>query len=185
VSRAAVFLDRDGTIIRDAHYIREPSQVELLVGVPVALRKFLHKDLALVVVTNQSGIARGFLKEADYFAVRDRLDLILAAEQVKLTATYHCPHHPEETGPCECRKPGRLLYRRAIEEHDLDIATSWGIGDRWRDIAPVIGLGGRGILVPTKDTPDSDVAEAISAGTVVRDFSEAAAIVLAAQNKRA
>jgi D-glycero-D-manno-heptose 1,7-bisphosphate phosphatase len=181
MSRAAVFLDRDGTIIRDAHYIRDPRNVELLVGVPDALRRFIAQNLALIVVTNQSGIARGFLKEADYFAVRDRLDVMLAEERVKLTATYHCPHHPEETGPCECRKPGRLLYRRAIEEHDLDIAKSWGIGDRWRDIAPVIGLGGRGILVPTKETPDSDIAEAISAGTVVRNFGEAAAIVLGAQ----
>jgi len=181
MSRAAVFLDRDGTIIRDAHYIRDPRNVELLAGVPDALRDFIAKDLALIVITNQSGIARGFLKESDYFAVRDHLDLLLAKEQVQLTATYHCPHHPEETGPCECRKPGRLLYRRAIEEHELDIAKSWGIGDRWRDIAPVIGLGGRGILVPTRETPDSDVAEAISAGTVVRNFAEAAAIVLGAQ----
>jgi D-glycero-D-manno-heptose 1,7-bisphosphate phosphatase len=181
MSTPAVFLDRDGTIIRDAHYIRDPRQVELLVGVPTALRKFEAAKLATIVVTNQSGIARGFLKEADYFAVRDELDRQLAAEKIHLTATYHCPHHPEETGPCECRKPGRLLYRRAIEEHDLDITKSWGIGDRWRDIAPVIGLGGRGILVPTKETPDSDIAEAISAGTVVRDFTEAAAIVLASQ----
>jgi D,D-heptose 1,7-bisphosphate phosphatase len=178
MSRPAVFLDRDGTIIRDAHYIRDPRHVELLSGVAGALRK-LSRDFALVVVTNQSGIARGFLTEADYFAVRDRLDVLLAAEKVKLTATYHCPHHPEETGPCECRKPGRLLYRRAIEEHDIDIKKSWAIGDRWRDIAPIIGLGGRGILVPTAETPDSDVAESISAGTVVRDFIEAAAMVLA------
>lgn len=156
--RPAAFLDRDGTLIHDAHYLRDPALVRLLDGVPAALRQLADAGYALIVVTNQSGIARGLLSEADYEAVRARLDALLAAEGVTLTDSLHCPHEPSVSGPCECRKPGTLLYRRAAEAHAIDVAHSVFIGDRWRDVAPAVSLGGRGYLVPSDNTPADDIA---------------------------
>ena len=176
--RPAIFLDRDGTIIREAHYIKDPRQVELLPGVPEGLQRLHEAGYVLVVITNQSGIGRGFFKERHYQAVRERLDALLAKEGVVLAASYHCPHHPEVDGPCECRKPGSLLYQRAIEDHGIDPATSVAIGDRWRDLAPAIALGARGILVPIKNTPDADVAEALAGAVIAKDFAHAVSLVL-------
>lgn len=180
VQRRAVFLDRDGTLIRDAHYIKEPSQVELLPGIPEGLQALRDGGFALVVITNQSGIGRGFYTEVEYAAVRDRLAALLASHGVQLDASYHCPHHPEADGPCECRKPGSLLYRRAVDEHGLDAVRSFAIGDRWRDISPLRGMGGLGILVPNENTPDKDIAEALTGAVIVKDFTQAVALVLGA-----
>lgn len=154
----AAFLDRDGTLIHDAHYLRDPALVQLIDGVPSALRRLADAGFALIVVTNQSGIARGLLTESDYEAVRARLDALLAADGITLTASLHCPHEPSVSGPCECRKPGTLLYRRAAAAHTVDFARSVFIGDRWRDVAPARALGGRGFLVPSTDTPAEDLA---------------------------
>jgi len=155
-ARPALFCDRDGTLIRDARYLRDPEQVELLPGVVGMLRAFATADWALVVVTNQSGIARGLLDEARYEATRARLDALLAAHGIALDASYHCPHHPDITGPCRCRKPGTLLHERARDALGLDVAASVCIGDRWHDIAPALALGGRGILVPGAETPPEE-----------------------------
>ena len=176
----AVFLDRDGTLIRDAHYIKDPRQVELLPGVPEGLQRLRDAGFALIVISNQSGIGRGFLTEADYAAVRDRLAALLVPYGLQLTASYHCPHHPEADGPCECRKPGALLFRRAAEEQTLDPLRSFAIGDRWRDIVPLRALGGLGILIPNENTPDADVAEALTGAVIVKDFTQAISLVLGA-----
>ncbi len=178
-TRRAAFLDRDGTLIRDAHYLRDPAKVELLEDVVPALKALRDADYALIVITNQSGIARGLVTEAEYEAVRARLDALLAAEGVALTATYHCPHEPERSGPCECRKPGTLLHRRAAAAHEVDLARSVYIGDRFRDVAPALALGGRGILVPSVDTPADEIARAEREAQVLPTFGAAVALVLA------
>jgi len=180
--RRAAFLDRDGTLIRDANFMRDPSDVVLLPGVPDALARLAKAGYALVVVTNQSGIARGLLTERDYDAVRQRLDELLAERGLALTASYHCPHHPDITGPCECRKPGTLLHRRAADEHGLDLARSVFLGDRWRDVAPTIAFGGQGILIPTADSPEAEIAQAKSEATVARDIEHAVALVVGAHD---
>lgn len=159
-TRPALLVDRDGTIIRDAHYLRDPEKVELLPGAVAALARFQAAGWALVVVTNQSGIARGLLSETDYERVRGALDALLRAEGVTLDATFHCPHHPDVTGPCSCRKPGTLLYERARDALGLDLASSVFVGDRWRDVAPARAFRGRGILVPSVDTPSDERARA-------------------------
>ncbi|MEX2182788.1 MAG: HAD family hydrolase [Gemmatimonadaceae bacterium] len=175
--RPAVFLDRDGTLVRDAHFLSDPAKVELLAGVGTALRRFRGAGFELVVVTNQSGIARGLMTESDYEAVRRRLDVLLAEKEIQLTATYHCPHHPDVSGDCECRKPGTALHRRAAEEHDLDLARSVFVGDRWRDVAPAIALGGRRFLVPNANTPDAEIAQARSEAQVLASLGDVAALV--------
>lgn len=174
----AAFLDRDGTLIRDAHFLRDPALVALLPEVPAALKRLTEAGFALVVITNQSGIARGMLSESDYNAVRARLDELLAAQGVTLTATYHCPHEPERSGPCECRKPGTLLHRRAATDHALDLTRSVYLGDRWRDVAPARALGGRGILIPSPDTPPEDRARALREAEVAADLTRAVALVV-------
>lgn len=180
VHRAAVFLDRDGTLIHDAHYLRDPALVRLIDGVPSSLRRLCAAGYRLIVVTNQSGIARGLISETDYQSVEAKLDALLAAEGVTLDATYHCPHEPSISGPCECRKPGTLLYRQANERFDLDPSESVFIGDRWRDIAASLALGGRGILVPSVDTPREDRERASSEAHVASTFAAAVTLVLGA-----
>jgi D-glycero-D-manno-heptose 1,7-bisphosphate phosphatase len=157
VSRPAVFLDRDGTLIRDVHYISSPDHVELLPGAADAIRRLNSAGWPVIVVTNQSGIARGRLGLPDYERVQQRFIELLAEEHARVDATYLCPHHPDFTGPCECRKPGTLLFRQAATEHDLDTAASWYLGDRIRDVLPARELGGRGILIPGADTPSTDI----------------------------
>lgn len=154
------FLDRDGTIIRDYDYLRDPDRVELLPGSAAAIERLNVADVTTVIVTNQSGIARGLVTEAEYEKVRRRLDALLAEHGARVADSYHCPHHPDYTGACECRKPGLLLYQRAIARHDIDPARSLFVGDRWRDVHPGLALGGFAALIPNEVTPSAERARA-------------------------
>lgn len=147
--RRAVFLDRDGTIIEDAGYLHDPAAVRLLPRAARAIQQLNANGLLAIVATNQSGIARGLLSLDDYHATERRLDELLGGEGAKLDGHFFCPHLPELTGPCECRKPGPLLYRQAATQFDIDLARSWWVGDRLRDVIPAEPFGGRGILVLT------------------------------------
>ena len=158
--RAAAFVDRDGTLILDVHYISRPADVVLMPGAAAALRRLNEAGVPVIVVTNQSGIARGMFDEQAYESVRARLDQLLAAEGARIDATYHCPHGPDEG--CRCRTPGPELFERAIAEHALDGARSFFVGDRLRDILPARTFGGRGVLVPSSDTSAMDMVRAES-----------------------
>lgn len=176
--RPALFCDRDGTLIEDAHYLRDPAAVVLLPGAVEMLRAFAAAGWALVVVTNQAGIARGMITPAEYEAVRHQLDALLAAEGVRLDASYHCPHHPHFTGPCRCRKPGTALHEAARDALGLDLASSVWIGDRWHDIAPAHAFGGRGILIPGPDTPAPERDRATQEAEVVPSRLDVTRVVL-------
>lgn len=173
MSRPAVFLDRDGTIIKDFHFIGKPEQVELLPRAAPAIRRLNDAGWPVVVVTNQSGIGRGYFTEADYEKGRDRTEELLRAEGARTDATYMCPHHPDFTGPCECRKPGTLLFRRAATELGLDAKRSWYLGDKLRDVQPARELGGVGILVPNEKTPEIEIHTARSDFQVAASLDEA------------
>jgi D-glycero-D-manno-heptose 1,7-bisphosphate phosphatase len=174
--RPAVFLDRDGTLIEDRHYLRDPAQVRLLPGAADAVRQLNVARIPAVVVTNQSGIARGLLTEADYAATARRLDELLAAAGAHLDGHYHCPHLPEISGPCECRKPGPLLYQRAAGDLDLDLPASWWVGDRERDLGAADRFGGRALLL----LPATDAGTVTPAGgrIAVADLPAAVAHIL-------
>ena len=176
-ARRAVFLDRDGTIIEDTGFLADPAAVRLLPGAAEAIARLNRADLPAILVTNQSGIARGLLDEAAYTRVARRLDELLSAGGARLDAQYHCPHHPDFTGPCECRKPGPLLYRRASADHGLELARSWGVGDRVRDVVPAERFGGHGLLVghPSRDELTSAAAARFP---VVRDLAAAVDVIL-------
>jgi D-glycero-D-manno-heptose 1,7-bisphosphate phosphatase len=143
----AAFLDRDGTIVEEKHYIADPAQVVLTKGAIEGLRALRDLGYKLVLVTNQSGIARGLYQEADFHAVQQRVNEILEHNGITLDAVYFCPHHPDFSGPCDCRKPGPGMYRQAERNLGVDLAASVYIGDRLKDVLPARDFGGRGILV--------------------------------------
>lgn len=177
-SRAAVFLDRDGTINIDTGYVRRTEDVALVPGAAAGIALLNAAELPVIVVTNQSGLGRGLISEAQYDAVTRRIADALTAEGAHLDAIYRCPHDPTTT-VCDCRKPGTLLFERAAAEHRLDLARSWFIGDRWRDVSPALAFGARGILIPSPHTHPHDVEEAHAHGmSVAGGMEEAAAVVM-------
>jgi len=159
--RRAAFLDRDGTIIRDTGFVRDPRSVALIPGAAEAIKRLNEAGWVVVVVTNQSGIARGLLTIEDYEAVAARLDTLLSEHGAHLDATYMCPHHPEVTGPCDCRKPGLKHYLAAAERFGLDFTASIFVGDRASDIEAAALLGGTGLLLG-RDASDLHQAIALT-----------------------
>jgi D-glycero-D-manno-heptose 1,7-bisphosphate phosphatase len=159
----AIFLDRDGTLIHDPGYLRDPGDVRLLPGAADAVRRLNQAGFLAIVVTNQSGIARGLLTEQEYRRIEARIEELLAQAGGRLDAQYFCPHLPEISGPCDCRKPGTLLYHRAAERFPIDFTASWWIGDRLRDVEPARTLGGRGILITSDGTASPGAGEFLSA----------------------
>ncbi len=141
----AAFLDRDGTVIRDTGYLSSPEDVVLLPGAAEAVRLLNRARIRVVIVTNQSGIARGYFGEAEFRAVQERVESLLRAAGARIDATYFCPHAPEDK--CDCRKPGLGLYRKAASEVGLDLAGALYVGDRASDVLPAVELGGMGLLV--------------------------------------
>jgi histidinol-phosphate phosphatase family protein len=155
---SAVFLDRDGTIIEDAHYLSDPDRVRLIPGAAEAIARINAALIPVIVVSNQSGIGRGLYTVEDLSLVTKRLDELLAVHGAKIDASYHCPHAPD--AQCECRKPGLDLFRRAATEiGGIDLASSLYIGDKMRDVAPGLLLGGEGVLVPSPETSEEDRRE--------------------------
>ena len=147
--RPGVFVDRDGTVLTERHYLADPAKVELLPGALGALAELRAGGYAIVLVTNQSGIARGLYSEADYREVATHLDRLLEEAGVLPDATQYCPHHPDYSGPCECRKPGTGMYEAAAQKLGLDPVSSYYVGDKITDVLPAQALGGTGILVRT------------------------------------
>jgi histidinol-phosphate phosphatase family protein len=146
-ARPGVFLDRDGTLVRETGYLSDPEAVELLPGVGRALRNLVEAGVPLVVVSNQSGVGRGMFTAADVHAVMARLRRRLRVHGVEISAIYFCPHRPEEG--CPCRKPRSGLLERAAEDLHLSLAGSVMIGDKRIDAAAGRIAGGRGVLVRT------------------------------------
>lgn len=130
--KRALFLDRDGTIIEDRGYMRDPADVVLLPGAAEALRDLERAGWTLIVVSNQSGVGRGFIAPAEMDAVQARFLELMGSAGVGITASYLCAHHPDED--CGCRKPGALHLEQAAREHGIDLRESWMVGDRESDI---------------------------------------------------
>ncbi|MBM4194892.1 MAG: HAD family hydrolase [Gemmatimonadetes bacterium] len=181
-TRAAIFFDRDGTIIRDTGYVRRPDDVELMPTAGAALRCAHNALRPVIVITNQSGIARGLMTEADFAAVQQRTSQLLSEHGAFFDGAYMCPHHPEFTGPCECRKPALALYERAIQDHGVDPSQSAFIGDRWHDVAPALHYGGTGVLVPSPTTPADELEQAKLAVHIAPNLLAAVELALNARS---
>lgn len=174
----AVFLDRDGTIVEDTGYLHEPDKVQLLPGAADAIRRLNAAGILVVVVTNQSGIARGLYGIADYEAVQEKLRALLTAHRARLDGSYYCPHHPRFTGDCDCRKPGVKLFNDARVALGIDFTRSWWVGDRLADVEPARRLGGSGILVATGEGNLHQGQARAQGVTVVADLAAAAGEIL-------
>ncbi len=152
--RPAVFVDRDGTLNREVHYLARVADLRLLPGVASAIRELDVAGFAVVVVTNQSGVARGRMTLATVHAIHRELAQRLAARGAVLAGVYVCPHHPQAGAPplrrrCRCRKPAPGLVRRAARELGIDLARSYCIGDGAVDLGLAAAAGVRGVLVLT------------------------------------
>lgn len=142
----ALFVDRDGTLVPDFHYLAEPARLEVYRGVAEALRLAHDHGYQVVCVTNQSGIERGLYTRETVEAIHHRLNGLLAAAGTRIDAFYYCPH-VAETG-CACRKPGIELFDRAREDRGIDLASSAIVGDRWLDVEAGRRLGLVTAMVP-------------------------------------
>jgi histidinol-phosphate phosphatase family protein len=180
--RGAVFLDRDGTIIVEKNYLSAPDQVMLLDGVVDGLARLGQQGLPLIIVSNQSGIGRGYFTMQDLAAVNARIDELLKAEGVTISGWYICPHAPEMA--CKCRKPLPGLIDAACSDHDLDPELSFVIGDKRTDLDLAAAVGAHGILVTTGyGIHEVDYAQTIGA-PVYSSILEASGMILTEQALR-
>ena len=152
---AAIFLDRDGVLIEDVDLLTSPGAIRVLDGVPEALRRLKQAGFRLIVISNQTVVARGLATEADVCAMNAEVERhLMEAGGPRLDGFYFCPHHPRATllgyrVTCECRKPRPGLLMQAALEHDLDLKSSLVVGDRITDIIAGASVGCRTVLVQT------------------------------------
>jgi D-glycero-D-manno-heptose 1,7-bisphosphate phosphatase len=149
-----VFVDRDGTVNEEIDYLCEPDQVRLIPGAAEAIDRLRKSGWLVVVITNQSAIARGLLSEDTLATIHQRLGILLAELGTRVDGIYYCPHHPTEGSTpykldCECRKPKPGMILRAARELNIDIVRSIVIGDRLQDLETAARVGARRILVKT------------------------------------
>ena len=187
MGQPAVFLDRDGTLIEEVGYATRPEQIRILGGVARGLARFAEAGFKRIVVTNQSGIARGLMTEDDldrfHEALDEQFDLLGAA----VDAYYACPHHPDRSETvrpdlaigCDCRKPKPGLILQAAEDLDIDLGASWIIGDAWRDVQAGQAAGLRTIKLPAAPSYDAPRPADVPPPTAeAEDFEEAVALIL-------
>jgi D-glycero-D-manno-heptose 1,7-bisphosphate phosphatase len=181
----AVFLDRDGTIIDDPGYVHRVEDVAIYPWSADALRLLKRGGFAIVVITNQSGVARGLYPESAVQAIHAHLTEALAHGGAVVDAWYHCPHHVDAVDEayrldCDCRKPKPGMLTRAAAAHGLNLARSVVVGDRWSDVAVARAVGAAGVLVRTgvgaaeERTPEPG----LTADAILPTLAEAASWIL-------
>ena len=181
--RPAVFLDRDGTLIEEVGYLDTVDRLSVFPFSVDAVRLLNRARLAVVVVTNQSGVARGYFDEALVAATHRHLAALLARGGAHIDGFYYCPHHPEARVAayrvdCDCRKPRPGLLHRAARELDVDLSRSFVVGDRAHDIATGVNAGARGILVRTGYGRAHEAEAAPSAAAVTDNLAQAVSWIL-------
>ncbi len=180
----AVFLDRDGVLIRDVDHLRTPDQIEVLPGVPEALRDLRAAGWRLIVVTNQSVVARGWVSELELHRIHRTLASRLRDRGAELDAIYYCPHHPAAVVPeyrvvCQCRKPAPGMLLRAAREWAVDLGASVLVGDSPSDVEAGRRAGTRTVLIRP---PGGEAGPDLAPGPVdyvACDLADAARWILA------
>lgn len=183
--RPAVFLDKDGTLVHDVPYNVDPDCVRLRAGAGRALARLASAGYALVLVTNQSGIALGRFAAAALAPVWQRIDRLLAADGVRLEAVYHCPHHPQGVvapyaGACACRKPQPGMLLAAARDLHLDLGGSWMVGDILDDVEAGRRGGCRTVLLDVGSETEWRRGALRTPDAVAGTLPEATDIILAA-----
>jgi D-glycero-D-manno-heptose 1,7-bisphosphate phosphatase len=145
--KRAVFLDRDGTINREVDFLSDPSEVELLPGASEAIARLNNGTWLVIVVTNQSGVGRGYFSKETVDSVHHKLQVLLTKDNARLDAVYYCPHHPDDG--CKCRKPALGMLQQAVVDYDIDLQRSFVIGDKLSDVEMGKHAGCRSVLVLT------------------------------------
>jgi D-glycero-D-manno-heptose 1,7-bisphosphate phosphatase len=180
--RRAIFLDRDGTLVYPRHYPSRPDELIICEGVVRPLRRLQRAGFMVVLITNQAGVAKGHLTEADLACMHNSLAERLRAAGVHLDAVYYCPHHaqgivPKYSVPCDCRKPAPGMLLRAAADLSIDLVRSWFIGDILDDIEAGRRAGCRTVLVDlgTESLPSSPIRQP---EFVARDTAHALRIIL-------
>lgn len=174
-------LDRDGTVIHERHYLADPAQVELLPGAARGLRQLRRLGFGLLIVTNQSGLARGYFDRPQLDRIHARMHDLLASEGVSLDGIYVCPHLPDAN--CICRKPRPSLVHQAVAEHGFDVAQAIVVGDKPCDVDLGRAVGAMSVLVRTGYGKDFELST--TADMVVDDLPAVAAYLSAARFDRA
>jgi histidinol-phosphate phosphatase family protein len=160
----AVFVDRDGTVNPDLHYLSEAARVEVFRGVGEGIRLLRSHGYLVICVTNQSGVERGFYTDADVLAIHDRIGRLLAPSGAAVDRFYYCPHAPESH--CKCRKPGTELFERAARDFGIEFAASAIVGDRSLDMEAGERLGLLTALVPPPGHEAEAAAELRARGSI-------------------
>ncbi|MFI5181370.1 MAG: D-glycero-alpha-D-manno-heptose-1,7-bisphosphate 7-phosphatase [Thermoanaerobaculia bacterium] len=173
LQRRLLFLDRDGTIMVEKGFPKDPAEVELIPGAGAAIRHLRSLGLRAAVISNQSGIGRGYLTHEDVARVNARLAELLAAEGAALDGLYYCPHAPEDG--CACRKPQRTLLDRAARELGGDLASSFFVGDKKDDVDAGRNVGATTFLVRTGYGEKQAFPVGAGPDYIVADLLEAAA----------
>jgi D,D-heptose 1,7-bisphosphate phosphatase len=184
----AIFLDKDGTLIEDVPYNVDPALVRLTAGAAEGLPLLHRLGYQLIVISNQSGVARGYFPEEALAAVETRLRELLAEVGVPLAGFYYCPHYPNGAVAayaidCDCRKPRPGLVRRAAEEHGIDLARSWFVGDILNDIEAGRRAGCQTVLLDNGHETEGGLSPERTPHHWAADLAEAARII-AAEFKR-
>ncbi len=183
--RRAVFIDRDGTLIRDKEYLADPDNIEWFPGVFGALKELEEAGFSLIVVTNQSGVARGYFDEETVQAVNSRFKADLAREGINLTGLYYCPAHPEADQKkyrhnLHRRKPAPGMLKEGAREHKLDLPVSWMVGDKLSDVECGKRAGCRAILVETGKATRVDEDTEYKPDYIAADFNGASRWIIEA-----
>lgn len=169
----AVFLDRDGTINIEKHYLYKVEDFEFLPGVVDALKDLQQAGYLLIITTNQSGIARGYYTEQDFQRLNEWMVTTLKQQGVIITDVYYCPHLPDAQveayrKDCNCRKPKLGMYEQAIIDHDIDLSQSYAIGDKIRDCAICESTACEGYLIENNEK--IEIIEDVRMGKYARIF---------------
>lgn len=171
MSRPIALLDRDGTIIYNRHYLSDPEDLEFLPGAVEGLRRLRDRGWLFVLITNQSGIGRGYFDEARLGEIHERFEAMLAAEELRLEGIFYCPHTPDDD--CACRKPRTGMVDRAVRELDLDLSRAAMIGDSAGDMGLAANLSIPGVFI----RGEYDLPAGIEPAARVSDLVEAAAFL--------
>jgi D-glycero-D-manno-heptose 1,7-bisphosphate phosphatase len=181
--RRAVFLDRDGTLIEEAGYLDQLDRIRLFPYTIDAVRLLNRAGFAVVIVSNQSGVARGLFDEPFVAATQNRIAQLLAAGGAAIDAFYYCPHHPEGSVPayrcvCDCRKPKPGQLRQAAADLDLAPDRSFVVGDRAGDVEAGLAFGAPGVLVRTGYGRHEEPRARLAAAAIADNLMEAVAWIL-------